>query len=147
MAAAFSSVATSTGGDALAGAAGANCDPGDNGVHGMAIVSTIGLPSGVALDPNTTVAATGDTEIQVDVQNGGDSEETDIEVSVSGDGIEGSETIDSIASQEVQSIPIKLTPAPKSGETVSLDVEVATVCGEKIADNNKATCTSPVHRF
>ena len=139
VAAAFSSVATGTGGDALAGAAGANCDPGDNAVHGMAIVSTVGLPSGVALDPNTTVAATGDTEIQVDVQNGGDTEESGIDVTVSGDGIQGSETIDSIASQEVLSVPIKLTPAPKSGETVSLDVEVATVCGEKIADNNKAT--------
>jgi hypothetical protein len=138
VAAAFSSVGTGSG-DALAGAAGANCDPGDNGVHGMAIVSAIGLPSGVALDPNTTVAATGDTEIQVDVQNGGDSEETGVDVTVSGDGITGSETIDKIASQEVQSIPIKLDPAPKSGETVSLDVEVATVCGEKIADNNKAT--------
>ena len=124
----FAGAAGGSGGGALAGAAGANCENPDGGLHGLSI------------DPAAAVTVAGDGEITVDVLNGGDTEETGITVSVKGDGgITGNGDIDTIGSQETQSVPVTLDPAPKAGETVSLDVDVSTVCGEEIASNNKGT--------
>jgi hypothetical protein len=130
--------AVGSGGSGIAGASGANCDSGDNKVHGTQLVSTTMLPSGVALDPATTVTATGDDTVSVEVLNSGDTTEQNVAVSVSGD-LSGNETIPTIASGESQTVEIKLSPAPKSGATDSIDVAIAPVCGETLIDNNKAT--------
>ncbi len=76
------------------------------------------------------------------VQNQGDADESNINVTVTGDnGIDASGTIDSIAAGETQTVDIKLDPVPKAGDSVTLDVDVATVGCEQVADNNKATYT------
>jgi hypothetical protein len=135
---AFAGVADESGAGISGG--GANCDPGDNKIHGLQLISASALPSGVALDPAATVTASGDDEIDVEVLNGGDTEENNITVTVSGDGgISGSERIASIASQEQQTVAIPLGSTPKAGQTVNIDVEVSSVCGETLTDNNAAT--------
>ena len=132
-------VIAGAGGATLTGGAGPNCDPGDNLTHGVGIADGGVSISGTVLDPGVTTAVDGGKEIQVDVQNQGEAPESDITVDVSGDGISGSQQISEIAPQETESASIPLQPAPKAGETVDLDVNVAPVCGEKITTNNKAT--------
>ena len=125
---AFAGVAAGGSGDALTGAAGADCVNPDGGLHGLSI------------DPAAAVTVVGDGEITVDVLNGGETDESDITVTVTGaGGITGTGKIDTIASQEVQSAPVTLDPAPAAGETVDLDVSVSAVCGETLKSNNKAT--------
>ena len=118
----------------------------DDGLsHGLGLVdgSSLLLPSGTALtNGGTFTAPAGDDTIEVAVQNQGDADESNIDVSVKGDnGIDASGTIDSIAAGETQTVDIKLDPLPKAGDSVTLDVDVATVGCEQVADNNKATYT------
>ncbi|MCB0875947.1 MAG: CARDB domain-containing protein [Solirubrobacterales bacterium] len=117
----------------------------DGETHGLGLVegSTLLQPSGTALVNGGTVAAvSGDNEIEVAVQNQGTADESDINVDVSGDsGINESGTIDQIAAGETQTVRIPLDPAPKAGTSVTLDVDVATVPCEQVADNNKASYT------
>ncbi|HET6830377.1 MAG TPA: CARDB domain-containing protein [Solirubrobacterales bacterium] len=117
----------------------------DGETHGLGLVdgSTLLQPSGTAL-PNggSVTAVAGDDEIEVAVQNQGTADESDITVDVSSDtGISESGTIDQIAAGETQTVSIPLQPAPKAGETVTLDVAVATVPCEEVADNNEASFT------
>ena len=75
------------------------------------------------------------------MNNQGDSEESDIAVDVSSSGgdesVQGEETLGKIAPGETQSVEIPLDPAPSSGDQLTLDVNVDTVLGEQVADNNK----------
>jgi len=129
-------------GGASGGSACPGNDPGDKETHGLGITSASLLPSETALQDGTTVTASGDEEIQIDVQNQGTAPEGDITVEASIDGeAAGSQRISEIAPDETQSVSISLQPAPKAGSTVELDVDVATVCGEQVATNNKATYT------
>jgi CARDB len=117
----------------------------DGETHGLGLVdgSTLLQPSGTALTNGGTVAAvSGDNEIEVSVQNQGTADESNVKVDVSSDsGISESGTIDQIAAGETQTVKIPLQPEPKGGTTVSIDVEVATVPCEQVADNNKASYT------
>lgn len=121
---------SSTGGDS------ANCDPGDDLTHGLALVSTTAQPSGTVLEPGTTVTLPADgLEFEIAVQNQGTADESGIKVSLGGD-FSGTQTINSIAANETQTVTIVPKPAPSSGESASLDVTVDTVCGEQVPDNN-----------
>jgi hypothetical protein len=108
------------------------------GIHGMGLISTsidgVALTEGVPV----TIDADGAPEAEVTVQNQGESEESGVEVSVEVDGGDQlTQTIDTIAPQETQSVTIPLTSAP-SGE-VELTVAVATVPGEEVETNNEQT--------
>lgn len=127
------------GGGGTSGAACPGNDPGDKKTHGLGLPEGGVSIDGTPLDPSTTTTVTGGKEIQVDVQNQGETDESDITVEVSGGGIEGSQQIGSIAANETQSVSIPLQPAPKGGQSVDLDVSVAPVCGEQVETNNKAT--------
>jgi subtilase family serine protease len=85
-----------------------------------------------------TIAADGAPELDVQVQNQGDSEETGVTVSVT---VNGGNTIEkqisTIAPGETQTVTIPLTPAP-TGQT-TIDVEVQPVPGEQVSDNNSAS--------
>jgi len=117
----------------------------DGETHGLGLVDggTLLQPSGTALvNGGTVAAASGDNEIEVSVQNQGTADESDITVDVSSDsGISGSGTIDQIAAGETQTVKIPLKPEPKAGDSVTIDVDVATVPCEQVADNNKASYT------
>jgi hypothetical protein len=117
----------------------------DGETHGLGLVDggTLLQPSGTALaNGGTTAGVAGDNEIEVAVQNQGTADESDISVDVSSDsGISESGTIDQIAAGETQTVKVPLQPAPKAGDTVTIDVDVATVPCEQVADNNKASFT------
>jgi hypothetical protein len=110
------------------------------GVHGLGLITT--SVSGTELTPDsvTSVSAEGTPEVEVQVQNQGESTENRITVSVA---VEGSgtlqETIESIEAGESETVAIPLTPVPKG--RVTLEVNVQPVPGERVADNNKASYT------
>lgn len=112
----------------------------DSGVHGTGLGAvSIG---GVILDSSVSTVIPADTEpaVDVEVQNQGETDESDVTVSVSVDGGSGLEqSIPSLAVGETGTATILLTPAP-TGE-VQLEVKVAPVSGEQVLDNNEATYT------
>ena len=110
------------------------------GVHGLGLLAT--TIGGAELTPegSTAVSTEGPPEVEVQVQNQGESTENGITVTVSVEGggsLQG--TINSIAAGETESVTIPLTPAPKGA--VTLEVDVQTVPGEQVSDNNKASYT------
>jgi CARDB protein len=133
----------STVAEALAQITGESVAGGGGGIHGLGLVTTGGViaqPGDVALTADTPVTVSGLESLDVQVENQGDSEESDIEVTVEADGDEvGTGTIDSVAAGEIATAEIPLDPAPAPGDTVDLEVFVAPVPGEEVADNNEAT--------
>lgn len=113
---------------------------GDGESHGTGLVDGGASlqPSGTALVAGGSVTASPDDDsIDVQVQNQGTVDESGVEVKVSGNGVDGSDTIDSIAAgaTETASIPIK----GQAGQTVELTVEVTPVPCEQVEENNTAT--------
>ncbi len=109
-----------------------------SGVHGLGlgVVSV----NGVELVEGAPAVVGGQEtpEVDVQVQNQGESTENGVSVSVSVDGgntLEG--TIESIAAGETSSVTIPLTPSPAG--PVTLEIEVKTVPGETLSTNNKAS--------
>ena len=120
------------------GGSGPNCDPGDNLVHGLGLLTVTLIPSGTVLTEDAdTAAVDGDQEVEVEVQNQGEANEGDISVDVAGGDISGNQVINQIAAGETQTVSIPLQPTPQAGETVDLEVTVATVCGEQEESNNE----------
>jgi hypothetical protein len=111
------------------------------GVSGLGLVSTSVGDTG--LDPETTTTVPSDAnEISVEVQNQGETEETEVIVSVTvGDQASIEKPIPQIeaGSTEVANIPIETLPQP--GTEVQIDVLVQPVDGEQVTDNNEATYT------
>jgi hypothetical protein len=110
------------------------------GIHGLGLIGTSINGTELTAESTTSVAGEGTPEVEVQVQNQGGSTENGISVSVtvSGGGTL-SGTISSIAAGETETALIPLTPAPE-GE-VTLEVDVATVPGEEVSENNKASYT------
>ena len=111
-----------------------------SGVHGLGLISASINGIELSAESTTSVGSEGTPEVEVEVANQGESTENGIDVSVTvSDGTTLSGTIDSIGAGESSIVPILLTPAP-SGE-VTLEVEVATVPGEQVSENNEAGYT------
>ncbi len=121
---------------ALAGISGGTTT---SGVHGLGLggVSVNGteLVEGGA----TAVVAEETPEVEVEVENQGESTENGVAVTVSVGGTELQGSIESIGAGESSSVSIPLTPAP-SGE-VTLEVDVEAVPGEQVTTNNEASYT------
>jgi hypothetical protein len=107
------------------------------GIHGLGLIGTSINGTELTAESTTSVLSEGTPEVEVQVQNQGGSTENGISVSVSVGGSTLSGTISSIAAGETETALIPLASAP-SGE-VTLEVDVATVPGEKVSDNNKAS--------
>jgi hypothetical protein len=108
------------------------------GVHGLGLVG-VSL-NGTELVEGTAAVVSGEEtpEVEVQVQNQGESTENGVSVSVSvngGNTLEG--TIETIVVGEIESVSIPLTPAP-TGQ-VTLEVKVETVPGEQVSTNNEAS--------
>jgi hypothetical protein len=110
------------------------------GVHGLGLAGA--SVNGTELAAGTTTAVAGEEtpEVEVRVENQGESTENGVTVSVT---VNGGHTlqqdISSIGVGETQSVTIPLTPAPKGQATIEVDVQ--TVPGEQISSNNKASYT------
>ncbi|MDQ3725266.1 MAG: hypothetical protein M3335_05160 [Actinomycetota bacterium] len=122
--------------DALGGISGASgaATPGTHGL-GLGTVSVNG--SELVEGAPVTVSGEEGVEVEVTVQNQGESTESGITVSVTYEGTTLEQEIDEIAVGEEATASIALTPAP-SGE-VTLEVEAEPVAGETLAENNEAS--------
>jgi hypothetical protein len=122
------------------GSVSGSAEAGTPGVHGLGLYSTSVNGTELTAEAATAVSAEETPEVEVQVQNQGESTENGITVSVSVEGggtLQGS--ISTIAAGETGSVTIPLTPAPKG--TVTLGVEAEPVPGEQVSDNNKASYT------
>jgi hypothetical protein len=108
------------------------------GVHGLGLAGV--SVNGTELGEETVgVSAEETVEVEVTVENQGESTENGVNVTVSAGGIEVQESIESIGAGEAETVSIPLTPTPK-GE-VTLEVKVDTVPGEQVSENNEASYT------
>jgi len=125
--------------DALAGVSGAS-GTATPGVHGLGLLGVSVNGNELVEGAPATVSGEETPEVEVEVQNQGESTENGISVSVSVDGsntLQG--TIETLEAGEASAVSIPLTPAP-SGE-VTLEVSVETVPGEQVSENNEASYT------
>jgi hypothetical protein len=109
------------------------------GVHGLGLVGTsIGGTELVPEAPNTVVTE-GTPEVEVTVQNQGESTENGVTVVVIANGKETTQEIPALEAGAEETAVVPLTPAPE-GET-TLEVKVEPVPGEQFTANNEATYT------
>lgn len=109
------------------------------GVHGLGLIQT--TANGVTLDPAApaTVPASGTLTFDVQVQNQGQSEETDVVATVTANGKATEQKISRIGPGETADVMIPVSPSPSKGSQLSVDVEVQPVPGEQVTDNNKSS--------
>ncbi len=110
------------------------------GVHGLGLIGV--SINGTELTPEETTAVSAEEtpEVEVQVQNQGESTENGVTVSVTvsgGSAVQGN--INSIEAGATETVTIPLTPAPE-GE-VTLEVEAEPVPGEEVSENNEASYT------
>ncbi|HEU5063176.1 MAG TPA: CARDB domain-containing protein [Solirubrobacterales bacterium] len=124
--------------DALGGISGAS-GTATPGVHGTELAGVSVNETELVEGAPVTVAGEEGVEVEVSVQNQGESPESGVTVSVTVEGntIEGE--ISEIEVGEIGTTTIPLTPAP-SGE-VTLEVVVEPVAGEQVTENNEASYT------
>jgi subtilase family serine protease len=96
----------------------------------------IGETELVAEAPNSVVTE-GTPEVEVEVQNQGESTENGITVVVIANGKETTQEIPTLEAGATGTAVVPLTPAPK-GET-TLEVKAEPVPGEQVTENNEAT--------
>jgi hypothetical protein len=110
------------------------------GVHGLGLISTSINGTELSAEGATSVTAEETPEVEVEVQNQGESTENGVTVSVTVNGgspVQGE--ISSIEAGASETVTIPLTPAP-TGEA-TLEVEAEPVAGEHVTENNEATYT------
>ena len=114
-----------------------------NGVHGLGLYGTSVNGTELVEGGEAVVSAEEAFEVEVSVQNQGESTENgvSVEVAVNG-GSAQSSTIEAIEAGEIETAVVSLTPVPTG--TVTLEVKVATVPGEEFSENNEATYTVTV---
>ncbi len=109
------------------------------GIHGLGLISTSVNGTELVPESTTAVEAAETPEVEVEVQNQGESTENGVTVSVTAGGTTVQESIESIGAGETSSVIIPLTPTPKG--TVTLEVNVEPVPGETVSENNEASYT------
>ncbi len=109
------------------------------GVHGLGLIGTSIEGTPLSSEEATTVSAGETPEVEVQVQNQGESTENGITVSVTVNGNTLTGQISSIEAGATETATIPLTPAPKGEAT--LEVEAEPVPGEEVSENNEATYT------
>jgi CARDB len=121
---------------AVNGSSGGTASP---GVHGLGLLGVhIGENELLEEVPNS-VAVEGTPEVEVEVQNQGESTENGITVVVTADGAETTQEIATLEPAASETAVVPLTPTPE-GET-TLEIEVEPVPGEEVTTNNQATYT------
>jgi len=111
-----------------------------SGVHGLGLIATSVNGTELTAEGVTQVAAEETAEVEVEVENQGESAENGVTVSVT---VDGSNTlqqdISSIEAGERATVNIPLTPTPEGEAT--LEVVAEPVAGEEVSENNEATYT------
>jgi hypothetical protein len=110
------------------------------GVHGLELVSTTTGDTTLTAGTTTTVPADAQ-ELEIEVQNGGDSAETGIQVQVVINGQELTGTLQALDAGDIGTVKVPLTTKPQPGTETTIEVNVVPVPGEQLSDNNSATYT------
>jgi CARDB len=110
------------------------------GTHGLQLLQTqIG---GQTLTPDSSNTVPGDSsELDIQVQNSGNSDETGISVSVTLGGNQLTGQLSALAAGETGTVKIPITSKPTPGTDTTLQVVVQPVPGEQITTNNQSTYT------
>ena len=113
------------------------------GLHGTGLQSATVQPSGTELTDSgvNRVPVAGRLTFDVTVQNQGESDETDVAVSISianGKDIDVEQTIPRIAAGQEETVSIPIPEQPDTEGVSNVTVEVAPVPGEGTRDNNRA---------
>jgi hypothetical protein len=116
------------------------------GVRGLELVSTtIDRTTLIAGSENTVELGNDPPELTTEVQNGGDSPESDVVVSYTlsggGSSIEGEGTIAKLQAQALADVTIPFDDEPDTGIPLTLQVEALPVICETLFDNNALTYT------
>ena len=120
----------------VSGSSGGSATP---GVHGLGLLGTSINGTELSSEETTSVSAEETPEVEVRVQNQGESTENGITVSVTVNGNTLTGDISSIEAGGEETVTIPLTPAPKGEAT--LEVEAEPVPGEEVSENNEASYT------
>ncbi len=109
-------------------------------LRGLELVQTsIG---GTALSPDSPTTVPNDArEVSVQVTNGGETEETNVPVTVSVNGQEVVREIASIAPGATTEVNLQLQTLPQPGSDATVDVLIEPVPEEQLTDNNEASYT------
>jgi hypothetical protein len=110
-----------------------------SGLHGTGLSSVSVNGTELIEGAPTTISAEETVEVEVDVQNQGESTENGINVAVTYEGNTVKGEINELPAGEIGTAVIPLTPTP-SGE-VALEIEVEAVDGEQVTTNNEASYT------
>jgi hypothetical protein len=121
---------------AVSGSSGGEPSP---GVHGLGLVGVSIGETELVAETATSVVTEGTPEVEVTVQNQGESTENGVTVVVTANGKETTQEIAALEAGAEETAIVSLVPAPK-GET-TLEVEVEPVPGEQFTTNNEATYT------
>jgi hypothetical protein len=124
--------------DALGQVSGAETSGDVSGVHGLGLAGASINGSELVEGAAVGVSAEETPEVEVLVENQGESTESGVTVSISVDGGAAIEQdISSIGAGEAEAVTIPLTPTPTGEKT--LEVKVETVPGEQVETNNEAS--------
>lgn len=122
--------------DALAAVSGGSTSN-VSGVHGTELSGVVVNGTELVEGAPSTIAGEEGVEVEVQVQNQGESTENGVNVSVTYEGNTVKGEINELPVGEIGTALIPLTPPP-SGE-VTLEVEVEAVGGEELTENNEGT--------
>jgi hypothetical protein len=123
----------------VTGSTGGEGTPGP-GLHGLGLLGvSIGGSELTTEGVNSVVTEGVAPEVEVEVQNQGESTENGLTVVVIANGKETTQEIPSLEAAATETAIVPLTPTPE-GET-TLEVEVEPVPGEHVTENNEATYT------
>jgi hypothetical protein len=124
--------------DSLAQVSGSESGGEVSGVHGLGLAGASINGSELVEGGAVGVSAEETPEVEVLVENQGESTESGVTVSISVDGGKAIEQdISSIGAGESEAVTIPLTPTPTGEKT--LEVKVETVPGEQVETNNEAS--------
>jgi hypothetical protein len=116
-----------------------------SGTHGLAVLSAKLGNTTLTSDSENTVNLNGASQLEVEVQNGGDTNEVDVSVSYTLSGASGASTgqttISRIAAQETATATIPFSQNPPTGTPLTLEISVLPVPGETLFENNTLTYT------
>lgn len=126
-------------GSALGSVSGSSGGAATPGVHGLGLLGTSVNGTELSSEETTNVVAEETPEVELRVQNQGESTENGVTVSVTVNGNTLTGDISSIEAGAEETVTIPLTPAPKGEAT--LQVEAEPVPGEEVSENNEATYT------
>jgi hypothetical protein len=111
-----------------------------SGTHGLQLLQTSIGGTTLAADATTNVPSSA-SELEIQVQNSGDSDETGIQVTATLNGTQLQGQVPALSAGETGTVKIPLTSKPAPGSSNTLDVLVRPVLGESVTSNNQASYT------